>query len=309
MKKSNLFLCVAFVFCAFASFQSCKEKEPKSEPTETLNFFSSVAGKQAAFTPMINFGDSFLWDFGDGNTSNDRNPVHIYDEGGTYSVTLKVTGNGETKQITKSVALALSNLQMLAGDNTYPDGKKWKISSSHSKNDRLAYADDNFTSVQPIPEGALGAFLGMVEAYADEFLFKSDGSFQRVAKGGGAFSGLVFATLSKLEIKKGNSKTYGLSYVTYPSKENAAFTFKEGDFSIPTVSADGKTVTDRTYKNVIHFNVADGEFFGLLDFTRDYIILELSPEKMLVAMFLATSTGEHYSKPTHAAVFTFEAIK
>ena len=30
----------------------------------------------------------YLWDFGDGNTSNDINPVHIYDFPGIYNVTL-----------------------------------------------------------------------------------------------------------------------------------------------------------------------------------------------------------------------------
>ena len=40
---------------------------------------------------------SWNWDFGDGETSTDRNPTHQYTEGGTYTVTLTVTANdGET---------------------------------------------------------------------------------------------------------------------------------------------------------------------------------------------------------------------
>ncbi|OQY05369.1 MAG: hypothetical protein B6I20_01400 [Bacteroidetes bacterium 4572_117] len=36
---------------------------------------------------------SYLWNFGDGNTSTDTNPTHAYTSGGTYSVSLTVTDN------------------------------------------------------------------------------------------------------------------------------------------------------------------------------------------------------------------------
>jgi len=42
------------------------------------------------FTPQIQNGDSVLWDFGDGATSSELNPVHTYDSTGTYLVTLSV---------------------------------------------------------------------------------------------------------------------------------------------------------------------------------------------------------------------------
>lgn len=34
----------------------------------------------------------WTWDFGDGSTSNERNPVHVYTEAGAYTVTLMVSG-------------------------------------------------------------------------------------------------------------------------------------------------------------------------------------------------------------------------
>jgi len=37
--------------------------------------------------------DSWSWDFGDGETSAEQNPVHIYTEAGTYTVTMRVTDN------------------------------------------------------------------------------------------------------------------------------------------------------------------------------------------------------------------------
>jgi len=35
-------------------------------------------------------GDKYLWDFGDGNTSNDENPAHVYKEPGIFTVSLYV---------------------------------------------------------------------------------------------------------------------------------------------------------------------------------------------------------------------------
>jgi uncharacterized protein YodC (DUF2158 family) len=39
-------------------------------------------------------GLSYLWDFGDGNTSNERDPVHVYQQPGTYQINLRVEAGG-----------------------------------------------------------------------------------------------------------------------------------------------------------------------------------------------------------------------
>jgi PGF-pre-PGF domain-containing protein len=48
------------------------------------------------------FPDSWSWNFGDGNISADKNPVHVYSSDGVYTVTLKVTnskGSNSTQKI------------------------------------------------------------------------------------------------------------------------------------------------------------------------------------------------------------------
>ncbi len=50
---------------------------------EAVSFESDVFGGFAPYT--------YDWDFGDGGTSNDSNPTHIYEDEGWYSVGLKVT--------------------------------------------------------------------------------------------------------------------------------------------------------------------------------------------------------------------------
>ncbi|HBG87190.1 MAG TPA: hypothetical protein DDW62_06530, partial [Marinilabiliaceae bacterium] len=44
------------------------------------------------FTNYSVGGSVYMWDFGDGSTSGDRNPVHTYTEPGTYNVKLVAPG-------------------------------------------------------------------------------------------------------------------------------------------------------------------------------------------------------------------------
>ncbi|MRR58855.1 MAG: PKD domain-containing protein, partial [Deltaproteobacteria bacterium] len=64
---------------------------------------SGIAPLSVQFTDQSRGDVAFWWwDFGDGTTSTDRNPVHTYTTGGTYSITLVVVNqlksDSETKQ-------------------------------------------------------------------------------------------------------------------------------------------------------------------------------------------------------------------
>ena len=62
--------------------------------TEPVEFTDKSIGE-------VNAG-SWLWDFGDGNTSTEQNPVYCYSKEGIYTVSLTVTGPGGTSKDTKS---------------------------------------------------------------------------------------------------------------------------------------------------------------------------------------------------------------
>jgi PKD repeat protein len=56
------------------------------------------ASEEVTCTGIVAFTDesedvpqAWLWDFGDGNTSSDQNPIHIYQDAGDYTVTLTVS--------------------------------------------------------------------------------------------------------------------------------------------------------------------------------------------------------------------------
>lgn len=50
----------------------------------------------------------YAWDFGDGTASTEANPVHVYEEGDTYEVTLVVTDNlgASSAQVTRNVTVS-----------------------------------------------------------------------------------------------------------------------------------------------------------------------------------------------------------
>jgi len=53
-----------------------------------VDFAFDVNESFVSFFNVSQFSDGFLWDFGDGNTSSQSDPVHTYDDDGSYNVTL-----------------------------------------------------------------------------------------------------------------------------------------------------------------------------------------------------------------------------
>lgn len=65
--------------------------------------FQIGANLEVTFNNKSDFGDSYLWDFGDGNTSTDKNPKHTYTSDGKYIVKLKVTRCGKSVEVINTI--------------------------------------------------------------------------------------------------------------------------------------------------------------------------------------------------------------
>lgn len=102
MKKiKNILILMLAVFAV-----SCIEKEPEYQdfPAKDVDFTFAVQGDEYTtdyyyvspiqFTNTSAKSGSLTWDFGDGNTSNEANPVHQYAKAGNYNVTLDIAGVG-----------------------------------------------------------------------------------------------------------------------------------------------------------------------------------------------------------------------
>jgi PKD repeat protein len=73
-----------------------------TEQPMVVNFTENVTAGQSPLAVQFNESTTgsiqyYLWQFGDGATSLDQNPVHVYDTVGTYNVSLYIIGLTETQ--------------------------------------------------------------------------------------------------------------------------------------------------------------------------------------------------------------------
>jgi hypothetical protein len=97
---------VLFVACGGSSGSDIQSPSANTPPI--ANFGVSCAGLACTFSDSSHDAESSIkawqWNFGDGTTGTDQNPVHSYAAAGSYNATLRVTDSaGATDSITKPV--------------------------------------------------------------------------------------------------------------------------------------------------------------------------------------------------------------
>lgn len=312
MKKLFLFL-FFFSTIGFLFLSSCKEDESRPTFPVSADIFYSIDGKQVAFTGLTHSASNWLWDFGDGNTSTEQNPVYIYENGGYYTATLTATdSDGQTAISEVNLAVALTPYVLLTGGPTASNGKTWKLTAAHPAEDRLANADASFSvasgAPETLPQGAFDLYLNMGEVYDDTYTFFFDGSYAHDVKSdGAAFSGLVFqyVTTGGEGIVNAGGADFGLCTGKYTPETDATFTYGENEnFVVPSVYGADGTIT---FENVSTLDFSGTEFIGLMDFQRKVILNKISDNSMQLVMFMAASP-DHLPMNTHALVLTFVVV-
>ncbi|HOO98948.1 MAG TPA: PKD domain-containing protein [Bacteroidales bacterium] len=311
MKKIILFM-IFVLATGLVLFQSCEEEESAGPPKAQI--FFSIVDKQVAFTALTKRVESWDWEFGDGESSTEQNPVHIYDDGGYYDVVLTGTDkNGVTAVSSVSIAVAVTPYVLLTGGPTNPDGKTWKLTASHSTNDKLVNADATFTLADPdipvLPQGAFSLFLGMGEVYEDTYTFHYDGSYSHDTKAdNAAFAGIVhqFLTTGGANIVNDGGSDFGLCTALYTPQAGATFTYvEEEDFTVASVYGPGGQLT---YPGVSTLDFSGTEFVGFWDYQSKVIVQEITDKTMRLVMFMSAS-ATYYPLNTHALILTFSLVE
>ncbi|MPM13244.1 hypothetical protein SDC9_59600 [bioreactor metagenome] len=155
-------------------------------PQVAASFTNVVNGNSVDFTSTSSNAIAWSWDFGDGQTSTQENPTHVYASTGNYTVTLIATGSGScpTDTFTQSVTITnapnadFSATQFCAGyqtvfydESTVATGSivswNWDFGdgtgTSSQQNPTYVYADSGWYSVTLIIESNIGAFDTIVQ--------------------------------------------------------------------------------------------------------------------------------------------------
>lgn len=301
MKKALSLISFAAIAVLAITMFSCSE-DPADPPTVTV--FASVDGYQVAFTATVTNADTYSWDFGDGGSSTELNPVYTYSQSGSYTATITVTGDGGTESASTSVTISASELEMLTGGPAMANGKAWKLSPTSSEGDGIFKCTADLEFEDPIPDGILG-LIGLPTEYEDEFIFHNDMSYTHDVKNDSSVTDIFYALLNQLEFRQSAEDAIVLAPFAPVA---ATFTYTEDtDLTLTVVDKDDDAVTSElTWSNVKVLEVEGGtEFVAIQDFTRKYMILDITVDKLQVGIFISTSedpTTMHI--PKHMIVMT-----
>lgn len=98
------------------------DEPPIPGPSPSASFSVEQNGNTITITNTTTLATSYLWDFGDGTTSTEENPVHTYATGGAFNISLTASNPNGSSEALHFVFISSSPLteSLLVGD-------AWKI--------------------------------------------------------------------------------------------------------------------------------------------------------------------------------------
>lgn len=105
---NKFFFTLILTFASSVFLISCKKDKPTPPVLAKAEF--TFSGDLDSIPAQIQFtnnssGISYIWDFGDGSTSIEKNPTHTYKEYGLYKVKLTAKGSSDIDSLFKDVLI------------------------------------------------------------------------------------------------------------------------------------------------------------------------------------------------------------
>lgn len=186
------------------------DEPPIPGPSPTASFTLEQNGNTITLTNGSTLATSYLWDFGDGTTSAEENPVHTYAIDGAFNIKLTATnpnGIGEALHFVFVTSTPLTDALLVGG--------AWKIRPAEkSIFVGPAMGSDSWYSV---PYNYMSGGVTGVDDWScimdDEFIFKAGGEYEYKTNGYARNDGYFGGTngcISDADIAaSGNSAAFG----------------------------------------------------------------------------------------------------
>jgi PKD repeat protein len=117
--NKNILQICGMSFIGLILFSSCKKDASVIAPDPFYEI--SVEGFTVTFTNQTKDAVSYKWDFGDGATSTDENPIHTYTAKGKFVPTLYATNSNGTTREASTVLHISKGSPVKLNDNTLSD--------------------------------------------------------------------------------------------------------------------------------------------------------------------------------------------
>ncbi|WP_430614041.1 PKD domain-containing protein [Flavobacterium sp. JP2137] len=120
------------------------------DPVVQFNY--TLNNNEVAFSNLSTNSQTYLWDFGDGNTATAANPTHAYTQNGTYTVTLKATTCGKTVTLEKTLVISSLSITAFSDKTSFlypvPAGDYIELNTDEVFAN-LSIIDNNGKAIQP----------------------------------------------------------------------------------------------------------------------------------------------------------------
>ena len=112
MNLKNFSYVLGFALLAGLVMAGCGKEDEEDPGAAIATFQYEINPENWVEVTFMNYSlnaSTFAWDFGDGNTSTDTNPIHTYSGGGSYDVTLTATGASGSASRTETISIVDPN--------------------------------------------------------------------------------------------------------------------------------------------------------------------------------------------------------
>ena len=146
--KNKMIISLIGICLIFGMLSGCTQQEEIEEQLEAL--FEYNPAEDIYVNATVTFADkstgeptSWLWDFGDGEKSNSKDPVHKYESPDTYTVKLTILNeNGDTRNTSKTIDITYKPPTAIF---VHPTSELW-INTELTFTDNSTSGDANITS-------------------------------------------------------------------------------------------------------------------------------------------------------------------